>query len=389
MNKEDSKMRLLKINVNGLSLFNESLDIDFFAEQRVSSDNNEMVSKCFGNIYTNNAISIVGINASGKTTLLKLLSFVVEFINGEPINNIIHKDILNNSEKLSIVSYFFDPANGLCKLESEIIKVREKEIDPKYIVSNERLWIKRTSNVKSKKDLFEFSDNQIVKIRDNNAEYLKNDISIVISINKTTKFYLKDLIRFTNVNFLSLNENFPHELIAFLDPNIEKITYDKKSGQSKLKFYDKNEIIITNPLNFEKYLSSGTIKGINIFINAMMVFEKGGYLIVDEIENHFHREIVVTLIRFFMNKKINKNGATIIFSTHYSELLDEFERNDNIYIVRNRNGIYPQKLSEILTRNDIKKSEAFKSNFLDGTVPTYESYINLKNAFSSGKIKGA
>lgn len=73
--------------------------------------------------------------------------------------------------------------------------------------------------------------------------------------------------------------------------------------------------------------------------------------------------------------------------TFYSELLDEFERNDGIYIVRNRNGIYAQKLSEILTRNDIKKSEAFKSDFLEGTVPTYESYMQLKKAIILGKIK--
>lgn len=121
----------------------------------------------------------------------------------------------------------------------------------------------------------------------------------------------------------------------------------------------------------------------------MMVFEEGGYLIVDEIENHFNHEIVATLTRFFMNKLVNKNGATLIFSTHYSELLDEFDHNDGIYIVRNKNGIYAQKLSEILQRNDIKKSEAFESHFLGGTVPTYDSYIQLKEAIISGKIREA
>ena len=95
-------------------------------------------------------------------------------------------------------------------------------------------------------------------------------------------------------------------------------------------------------------------------------------------ENHFNREIVSTLIRFFRDSKVNKNGAVIIFSTHYSELLDEFERNDNIFIVRNRKGISAENLSNILKRNDIKKSEAYQSDFLEGTVPTYEAYIALK-----------
>ena len=380
-------MRLLKMAVNGLTLFKGAVNIDFFAEQRVSSDNNEMVSPCFGSVYTNNVMSIVGINASGKTSLLKVISFVIEFINGESVNNINNKDILKDSEKIEIAVFFFDPGNGVCKLESEIIKIKDNEIDDRYIINSERLWVKKTSRVKSKKDLFLFDDDQLSKVRDNGAEFLKDDTSNVISLNNNKGFYLKDLIRLTNVNFLGLIGNFPHELIAFLDPSIENISFDKKTGEAKLKFYDREEIVVANPILFEQYLSSGTIKGINIFINAMIVFEEGGYLIVDELENHFNREIVATLVRFFMNKSVNKNGATLIFSTHYSELLDEFERNDGIYIVRNRNGIYAQKLSEILTRNDIKKSEAFKSDFLEGTVPTYESYMQLKRAIISGKIK--
>jgi len=382
-------MRLLKIVVDGLTLFKEKIDIDFYAEQRVSGDNNEMVSPCFGSIYTNNVMSIVGINASGKTSLLKVISFVIEFINGESINNIVNKDILKEADKVIIDAYFYDTNNGVCKLESEIIRVWDNEIDSRYVVRAERLWIKKISKVKSKKDLLVFKDDQIVRIRDNKAEFLKDDTSIVLLLNKNKGFYLKDLIGHTNVNLLRMIGDFPHELIAFLDPSIENISFDRKTGEAKLKFYNREEIMVANPILFEHYLSSGTIKGINIFINAMMVFEEGGYLIVDEIENHFNREIVATLVRFFMNKNVNKNGATLIFSTHYSELLDEFERNDGIFIIRNRDGISVQKLSEILTRNDIKKSEAFKSDFLGGTVPAYEAYIELKKLLFqvSGKIK--
>ena len=382
-------MRLLKMVVNGLTLFKDTIDIDFYTEQRVSGDNNEMVTPCFGNVYTNNVISIVGINASGKTSLLKVISFVIEFINGESVNNINNIDILDDTKNAMITAYFFDPKEGICKLESEIIKVGDENIDGRYIINSERLWCKRTSKVKSKKDLFEFDDSCILKERDNNAEFLKDDTSIILSLNKNKNFYLKDLIKLTNLNFLRLIGNFPHELIAFLDPSIEYFSFDKTTGEAKLKFFDREEIIVSNPMLFERYLSSGTIKGINVFINAMIVFEMEGYLIVDELENHFNREIVATLVRFFMNKSVNKNGATLIFSTHYSELLDEFERNDGIYIVRNRNGIYTQKLSKVLARNDIKKSEAFKSDFLCGTVPAYESYIQLKKAIISGKIKEA
>ena len=53
----------------------------------------------------------------------------------------------------------------------------------------------------------------------------------------------------------------------------------------------------------DHYLSSRTIKGINTFSSAVKSFETGGYLVVDELENHFNHEIVSTLIRFYMDKK--------------------------------------------------------------------------------------
>ena len=62
-------------------------------------------------------------------------------------------------------------------------------------------------------------------------------------------------------------------------------------------------------------------------------------------------------------------------------MLDEFERNDSIYIVRNKGGIGVENLSSILKRNDIKKSEVYDSGYLVGTVPEYEAYMALKKVF--------
>ena len=100
----------------------------------------------------------------------------------------------------------------------------------------------------------------------------------------------------------------------------------------------------------------------------------------DEIENHFNKEIVTTMMRFFMDAELNRNGASLIFTTHYPELLDEYDRNDSIYIVRNRGGITAENLSNILRRNDIKKSDVYQSGIIEDTTPVYESYISLRKA---------
>ena len=84
-----------------------------------------------------------------------------------------------------------------------------------------------------------------------------------------------------------------------------------------------------------------------------------------------------------MDSRLNKNGGTLVFTTHYPELLDEYDRNDGICIVRNRKGITVENLSNILKRNDIKKSDAYQCGFLEGTTPAYEAYLNLKKKLAS------
>ena len=387
-------MKLLKIKIKGLKLFKDELEIDFFAEQRVGPEKNEMLYKLFSNIYINNVIAVIGINASGKTSILKAISFVINMLNNEPINKIVYNDILNGinyDDEVIFETYFYSEENYINKLRTVVKKEnKSQDSENKYIIKEEKLWRKSFSTVKTKKSLFEFEKLNPVQIRNSDEEFLMEDVSIIISLNKryNSRFYIRDMINLTNTNQITFTGEFPPELITFLDPSIEYLNLknDDKKLEIRLKFKEKEEIILYDPLELNNYLSSGTIKGINVFLNAMLTFNNGGYLIVDELENHFNREIVSTLIRFFMNEKVNNKGATIVFSTHYSQLLDEFERSDDIYIVRNKNGINVEKLSKILKRNDIKKSEAYQSGYLQGTAPVYESYINFKNAIISGRI---
>lgn len=178
--------------------------------------------------------------------------------------------------------------------------------------------------------------------------------------------------------------------MAFFDPNIEYINVENNNGGigGRLKFFGKDEINLEHIADAARYLSFGTIKGINTFLSAMKMFSSGGYLIIDEFENHFNHEIVSTLVRLFMDEKVNKAGASLVFSTHYAEILNEFDRNDCIYIIRNKGGITIDNLSTLLKRNDIKKSEAYESGFLSGTTPSYDSYINLKRHLVSLKKAG-
>lgn len=385
-------MKLLKIVINGLPHFKNELDIDFVALQRVDDYDKERLCNVFSNIYVNKAISFVGINASGKTTILKAISFVMKMLNNESLNNIQSKTILDDlddNQQVVITTYFYD-GNDVNKLETSIVKeISDVDGSEKLIIKDEKLWSKDGAKIKTKKSLFDFADVDLREKRDKNEQYLMDDVSIIVAENKkkNMSLFISDMLEWTDHNILNVLGRFPKELLTFLDPSIEYLecSFKEKKVDIRLKFYGKEEIIINSPRILENYLSSGTIKGLGVFMSATFSFIEGGYLIIDEIENHFNREIVATLIRFFLDEKVNKNGATILFSTHYSELLDEFDRNDSIYIVRNKEGIGVENLSNILKRNDIKKSEVYDSGYLGGTVPAYEAYMALKKVLSSVK----
>lgn len=385
-------MKLLKIVINGLPHFKNELDIDFVALQRVDDYDKERLCNVFSNIYVNKAISFVGINASGKTTILKAISFVMKMLNNESLNNIKSKTILDDlddNQQVVITTYFYD-GHDVNKLETAIVKeISDVDGSEKLIIKDEKLWSKDGAKIKTKKSLFDFAEVDLREKRDKNEQYLMEDVSIIVAENKkkNMSLFISDMLEWTDHNILNVLGRFPKELLTFLDPSIEYLecSFKEKKVDIRLKFYGKEEIIINSPRILENYLSSGTIKGLGVFMSATFSFIEGGYLIIDEIENHFNREIVATLIRFFLDEKVNKNGATILFSTHYSELLDEFDRNDSIYIVRNKEGIGVENLSNILKRNDIKKSEVYDSGYLGGTVPSYEAYMALKKVLSSVK----
>ena len=382
-------MKILRITAQGLPLFKQDLDIAFYAQQRVSEDDKERLFKLLSkpSVYLHAANAFIGINASGKTSVMKAIRLALSIVNNEPINHVDAKTILGGTKNAVFHIYFYDANQNICCLETEITSQKTKAGDFVYSIVNEKLWEKPVATVQSRKVLTDFSGLEPVAIRNENEMFLSDDVSFIIAHNKKTKDTLEicSLLSFTNVNVLPFSEDIPLEVIAFLDPTIEKLCFEKMENKAfiHLKFKGEDEIVLNNAMDLEQYLSSGTIKGIITFSLVKEVLQSGGYLLVDEIENHFNKEIVTTLVRFFMDSRFNKKGGTLIFTTHYQELLDEYDRNDGIYIVRNRNGIMADNLSNILTRNDIKKSDAYQSGFLEGTTPAYEAYMRLKKSLEA------
>lgn len=377
-------MRILKLKVSGLPLHKKPFDVSFYAAQRVQSNHLNSVFKLFNNIHVNTVEAFIGINASGKTTALRIISSACLILGAVPLNAGYVPQLLGeNTETVFDIDFYAD--EKVYHLKSKIIKAKKEDGTYEIRFLSEKLWAKDISGKINKSNLLDFDANKPVRVRNKADEYLPDNVSIMIAVNKQIqdRSMFVDLALFTDFNlFLPDGKSVPTEIISLLDPTIEHIIVEKVNDKeiTKLKFYNQQEIVLFNPADLNGYLSSGTVKGVRVFSDAVKVLRYGGYLIVDEIENHFNRELVASLLRLFMNKRTNPKGAVIIFSTHYPELLDELDRNDAVFITRNDKGLTVDNLNSLLKRNDMKKSEVYQSNYLGGTAPKYKSLVALQKS---------
>ena len=391
-------INILNIKFNKINIFEGNIDFDFFANDRVVIE--EGTYPLSGSIYANNIISIVGLNAVGKTTLLKIIHFVMEIVINNKSLNEINSTFLTPTDKFSYeVTFFFK--NRFHKILSFVERDKDKnEVRIKYI--NEYLTSIARSNITSKvklkellidKELDEHNSDIVRNRLDNSLKLiLKEDDSIITMITKENESLVRDMIDNVNLNFLNVKKSVPSEVLNLFDENIDFIKRENEDSDSNLmlKFKNSNGVYSTgNPFIWGELISSGTIKGNSLADMTLEVLKHGGYLLVDELENHLNKQLVKVFIDLFKNKEINKNGATIIFTTHYPEIIDFMNRSDNIYVlIRNlekRANI--ELLSDLVERDDLKKSDVLLSNYIKGTAPSYEAVKYFRDYIKSEVFK--
>lgn len=127
-------------------------------------------------------------------------------------------------------------------------------------------------------------------------------------------------------------------------------------------------------------LSSGTTKGVLLYVFVVAALENGFDLLIDEVENHFHKALVENMISLFKDKRVNKNAATLVFTTHYCEVLDLFNRQDNIWVAKSDIKIHLDNMYETYNvRPELLKSRQFYSNAFD-TAVSYDALVALKRS---------
>lgn len=337
-------------------------------------------------------IGIKGANASGKTQILKALSFVSGFcansFSDDPDDPITLFRFYDNPE----------PSEFYVEFQKNGNFYRYELVATDVEVVRETLYRTKKRQVK----IFERIKNEITYTA-KNATLLKYIIlrknASIISTTRQHKISIEemgvawDFFNFiqTNVSFAGLRESIPdiNKVSKFLFDNPEIFKFVKSficecdNGISDIEI-----IPIEDPDNQTKYSpvfihkhngkphpvtaiteSSGTKALYRNLASYYIALKFGKLVIEDEIDRNLHPFLLSKIIDLFLNEETNPDGAQLIFSTHNTEVMDQLGRYRTYLVNKVENQSFAYRLDEIpgdILRNDRAISPSYKSGKIGG-----------------------
>ena len=359
-------MKLLKVVANKFKLCDKDFTISFVPTgNKTVADKEFELQEIAEDLYVFSTLGVIGKNASGKTTTVELLSVVYDIFSYFRING--SKNIFKFIENDISLDITFYHEGTVYRYLTDLYKNSNSVDNTSVFFKNEKLF-KREYKKAHAKNLFDFE--KFEEVSENIK--LPEDTSILYLL-------FKDIslrgIYCPSDDYMYRDYSKAFNIYKLLDNNLYIITsllkmFDEHLDNIKMINENKYRIIYTNGhskdvSNSELYeiLSSGTTKGFGLFTFVVYSLRTGTDLIIDEIENHFHKTLVENLVNLYKDKSVNKKNATLIFTTHYCELLDLFSRSDNIYISKFENSIRLENMHKNYKfRTELSKSNKFYNN---------------------------
>ena len=374
-------MKLLNVVANNFKLCADNFSISFLPSGNKTKDDKEFeLLEIDDELFVFNTIGIIGKNASGKTTAVDLLSVVYDLFSNYRIKNSIN--LFKFNDKPLHLDITFYHKGFVYRYLAELFKDSSTMDNSIIFIENEKLF-KRKYFKSHSKNILDYKEFEEVKFETK----LPNDTSML--------YLLFEKIDLKGIYCSSDDEMYRNYAAALniyksIDSKLDIVTtllklFDEHLDNIEMVNENKFKIIYTNKIvkevtNTELYeiLSSGTTKGFHLFTFVIYSLKTGTDLIIDEIENHFHKTLVENLVSLYKDKSVNKKNATLIFTTHYCELLDLFGRSDNIYISKFEKNIKLENMhNDYNLRSELKKSNKFYNNEFKTDV-NYNALMNFK-----------
>ena len=370
-------MKLLYIKATGFKNLHPDCVIDFTAKSKKTTEDKEYeLQEIADDLFVFNTVAFIGKNASGKTSLLDLLDCVYSILSDFSLEN------KNYSYKGIHLELIFYKDGKIYKYVTDIDS--SSTLNNKATFRNQELYEKLfyKSNIKTL-----FSDDGFVPVK--NITSLPEDTSIVFFVlnkKETRAVYFNSdgegantyRLMFNALKRYNLSTTILSKILHLFDNTIASLSM-LDDHNYELNLITGKRVISDNEL--VHFLSSGTTKGLLLYVTVIASLKYGFDLIIDEIENHFHKTLVENIINLYKDKTVNKFNATLYLSTHYCELLDLFNRQDNIWVCRADQTIKALNMYENFNiRNELSKSRQF---YIDAfkTAVNYDDLMSIKKEF--------
>ncbi|EMK3352327.1 ATP-binding protein [Vibrio parahaemolyticus] len=374
---------------------------NFFSFKEGGSISFRLPSQCpeeisLGKDYTN-VICVKGKNGSGKTNVLKALSFMFDFAT----------DSFSNKPDQRIMVEPFYETEADCEFYAEFLI---QDVEYRYELSLNKQSVTKESlhrKVQRWTKIIERTGEEFthlssgykklssMKLRDN-ASFISTfnqyDVSVTSDLKEVYYFFHYML---SNVTFFGLNsavqspqsiesisknyyENpetfkFVKEIICKCDTGVSDIQIRTMHDESTnaTKYYP----LFIHEVNGEEHFlthfteSSGT-KSLFVQLGKYALAARmGGVLCLDEFDINLHPYILPVLVNLFLDPETNVGQGQFIFTTHNNEILDDLGRYRTYIVDKDDNQSYCYRLDEIpgdILRNDRPITTVYRQGKIGG-----------------------
>lgn len=367
-------------------------------------------------------ISIFGANASGKSNLISSIAVFRDIVRnnffedetednddtlieyGFPIKPFQLSDKVSNSIEFEIVfhttnlyQYGFSINEG--NIESEWLLVDKElvfernleqiEYGEKYepILSSYKKF-SRTRLYIGTLDYFS-TDSEIIELLKPFKEYFNSRLMIYLEI--ILESTIKGRVFGTRISKkMESDDKFRQKVVKYLrqiDIGISDIIIDEEyrkssTGEEKLvpviktvhSIYNAEGNCVGEKTMDLRYESSGTLRFLSFIQEILLIMEKGGVFVVDELSSRLHPILTKFIVDLFQSKE--NTNTQLVFSTHDTTLMNknQFRRDEIVLIDKSFDGaskIY--SLSDL----DVRKDATYDKEYFNGkygAIPIIKSY---------------
>ncbi len=345
--------------------------------------------------YITKVGAFIGANASGKTNVMRLFSFLSYFVcagsKKEDIvdNNIPFRTFFNNKEsslfefefeyKGKIYYYTLVVENDTVKKEKLTLKRVEKYSKPIDVFVREADDISHLHRDYFKGFSKKFSKN--IRLDVSLIGFLKAHYSIDV-IDEVYEYFDKFE---TNINEIGQINNFNHKIKTvkkYLEDKELKISMEKvvsnfdlglngfhikeEGGKLTIEGLHKKEKA-ENKLPFQ-YESRGTRSLFYVLANILTAIKTDSVVIIDEIESGFHPDALRKLISYFIDENAD-SSAQILFSSHSLQFLNKLDMHQ-IYLVEKSKDC-ESEVYRLNSVDGIRSDENFLRKYLAGAYGAF------------------